>query len=283
MTNLDVARNGNTILLLGGNGKTGRRVSDRLAARNIPVRIGSRSANPAFDWLNRTTWEGALEDVAAVYITYYPDLAVPGAADTIGAFASLAVQNGVRRLVLLSGRGEEEAQNAERQLQASGADWTILRCAWFNQNFSENYLLDDILAGEMVLPVGGVREPFVDADDIADAAVAALTEDGHVAQLYELTGPRLLTFADAAREIGSARGKEVRFTEISAEDYAAGLRKAEMPEDLVWLLMELFTKVLDGRNEYVADGVQRALGRAPRDFSAYARKAATTGIWGGAK
>src|SRR5690606_19564687 len=177
----------------------------------------------------------------------------PGAADTIGAFASLAVQNGVRRLVLLSGRGEEEAQNSERQLQASGADWTILRCAWFNQNFSENYFLDDILAGEMVLPVGGVREPFVDADDIADAAVAALTEDGHVAQLYELTGPRLLTFADAAREIGSARGKEVRFTEISAEDYAAGLRKGEVPEDLVWLLMELFTKVLDGRNEYVAD------------------------------
>ncbi|RUU07958.1 NmrA family transcriptional regulator, partial [Mesorhizobium sp. M6A.T.Ca.TU.002.02.2.1] len=158
-------------LILGGTGKTGRRLADRLAAQGLPVRIGSRSGTPPFDWENDTTWEPALDGVGAVYISYYPDLAVPGAAEAVGAFSNLAVERGVRRLVLLSGRGETEAQRAEEMLKASGADWTILRCAWFAQNFSESFLLEPLLAGEVALPVGNVGEPFVDADDIADAAV----------------------------------------------------------------------------------------------------------------
>ncbi|TIM52808.1 MAG: NmrA family transcriptional regulator, partial [Mesorhizobium sp.] len=156
-------------LILGGTGKTGRRLADRLTAQGLPVRIGSRSGTPPFDWENTTGWEPALDGVGAVYISYYPDLAVPGAAEAVGAFARLAIERGVRRLVLLSGRGEPEAQRAEEMLKASGADWTILRCAWFSQNFSESFLLDPLLAGEVALPVGNVGEPFVDADDIADA------------------------------------------------------------------------------------------------------------------
>ncbi len=267
------------ILILGGTGKTGRRLADRLTARDLPVRIGSRSAIPAFDWENTATWGAALDGAGTVYISYYPDLAVPGAAETVGEFARLAMVSGVRRLVLLSGRGEPEAQRAEEMLKASGADWTILRCAWFAQNFSESFLLDPVLAGDVVLPVGNVGEPFVDADDIADAAMAALTQPGHEHQLYELTGPRLLTFAEASAEIGRAAGRKIRYAQISHAAFDAMLREQHVPAEFVGLLNELFTEVMDGRNSHLTDGVQRVLGRAPKDFTAYASETAATGVW----
>ena len=195
------------------------------------------------------------------------------------SFVDVAVARGVRRLVLLSGRGEEEAQHAEQVVQASGVDWTVLRSSWFSQNFSESYLLDPVLAGEVVLPAGDVAEPFIDADDIADVAVAALTEDGHAGQLYELTGPRLLTFAEAVAEIAEATGREIRYVQVAPEAYAAALAEQGVPAEYVWLLNYLFTTVLDGRNASLADGVQRALGREPRDFADYARETAATGVW----
>jgi len=267
------------ILILGGTGKTGRRLAERLTARGIPVRIGSRSAETRFDWEAPASWAPALEGVSAVYISYYPDIAVPGAAEVIGAFARLAVRHGVRRLVLLSGRGEHEAQRAEEMLRASGADWTILRCAWFSQNFSEGFLVEPLLAGEVALPVGPVGEPFVDVDDIADVAEAVLTQPGHVGQLYELTGPRLLSFTDAVAEIAKAAGRDIRFVRISHDEFTASVASHELPPEIVWLLDELFTQVLDGRNESLTDGVQRVLGRAPKDFSAYATETAASRIW----
>jgi uncharacterized protein YbjT (DUF2867 family) len=267
------------ILILGGTGKTGRRLAKRLTAHDLPVRIGSRSGTPRFDWEIPATWGPAMQGVSAVYISYYPDLAVPGAAEVIGTFAKLAVANGVTRLVLLSGRGETEAQRAEEMVKATGADWTILRCAWFSQNFSEGFLVESLAEGEVALPVGSVGEPFVDADDIADAAFAVLTEPGHVGQLYELTGPRLLSFADAVAEIGKAAGRDIRFVRISHEDFTAAVAAHDLLPEFAWLLNELFTEVLDGRNETLTDGVQRVLGRQPRDFSVYATETAATGVW----
>jgi len=270
-----------TTLVLGGTGKTGRRIAEQLAARKVPVRIGSRSATPAFDWDNRSSWAAALANVDAVYISYYPDLAAPGATDAVRAFSDLAVRSGVRRLVLLSGRGEQEAQRCEEIVKQSGVQWTVLRCSWFNQNFSENYLLEPILAGEVALPAPNVGEPFVDADDIADVAVAALTDDKHAGKLYELTGPRLLTFADAIAEIARASGREIRYVQVSMDDYVVALEQAQLPPQFVGLIKYLFTEVLDGRNAHLTDGVQRALGRAPRDFTEYARRAAASGAWKG--
>lgn len=274
-----ITRNTKPTLILGGTGKTGRRVAERLVARGLPVAIGSRSGETRFDWQEPATWAAALENVGAVYITYYPDLALPGAPEAIGAFAGLAVKSGVSRLILLSGRGEEEAQRSEEALKATGADWTILRCSWFCQNFSESFLLDSVLAGEVMLPGGDVTEPFIDAEDVADAVVAALTEDGHIGQLYELTGPRLLTFADAVAEIARASGRDIRYLDISDEAFTAALAPGGVPPEFVALLTELFTRILDGRNSFLTDGVQRALGRAPRDFRDYARETAATGIW----
>ena len=271
--------NTKTTLVLGGTGKTGHRVAEQLSARGLPVRVGSRSANPSFVWEERATWPAALAGVGAVYVSYYPDLAAPGATDAIRAFTDLAVRSGVLRLVLLSGRGEHEAQRCEEIVRSCGAKWTVLRCSWFNQNFSENYLLEPILAGEVALPAPNVGEPFVDADDIADVAVAALIDDKHIGQLYELTGPRLLTFADAIAEIAKASGREIRYVQVPMDDYVVALEQAQLPPDLVGLIEYLFTEVLDGRNAYVTDGVQRALGRAPRDFTEFARNATASGAW----
>ena len=267
-------------LVLGGTGKTGRRVAQRLMQRDCPVRIGSRSGEPSFDWENDATWAPVLREVGAVYITYYPDLAVPTAVDAVRSFADLAVKSGARRLVLLSGRGEEEAQRAEQALQDTDADWTIVRASWFAQNFSESFLLDAILAGEVALPAGSVKEPFIDAEDIADVATAALTDDRHIGQLYEVTGPRLLTFEEAVAEIGKASGRTLRYTQIPPEQYASLLKEHNVPADYIELVMYLFTTVLDGRNESLTDGVQLALGREPTDFADYVRQTAATGIWG---
>jgi uncharacterized protein YbjT (DUF2867 family) len=220
-----------------------------------------------------------LNGVGSVYVSYYPDLAVAGAIETVGAFARLAVNRGVPRLVLLAGRGEPETELTEQAVRQSGAELTILRSTWFSQNFSEDYLLDSVLAGEVALPAGDTPEPFVDADDIADVAVAALTGDGHVGQLYELTGPRLLTFAQAVDEIARATGREIRYVPVSIDEYAVQAASQGVPAEVVALLSYLFGEVLDGRNAHIEDGVQRALGREPRDFADYARNAAASGVW----
>ena len=266
-------------LVIGGTGKTGRRVVERLEARGLPVRVGSRSGEPPFDWEKQATWAPALDGVGAVYLTYYPDLAVPGAVEAVASFAQLAVQSDVPRLALLSGRGEPEAERAEQAVRDTGADLTILRSTWFNQNFSEDYMLEYVVSGEIRLPAGDVPTPFLDADDIADVAVAALTDDRHIGELYELTGPRSLTFAEVAAEIGAATGREVRYVAISPEEHAAEAVKQGLPPEVVDLLTYLFKEVVDGRNADTTDGVKRALGRDPKDFRDYARETAASGVW----
>jgi uncharacterized protein YbjT (DUF2867 family) len=270
----------NTTLVLGGTGKTGRRVVERLTERGLPVRVGSRSGSPPFDWEDDSTWAPALSGAVAVYLTYYPDLTVPGAVEATRSFAELALRSGVRRLVLLSGRGEPEAERAEQAVRDTGAELTILRSTWFMQNFSEGDWLEHVLSGEVPFPAGDTLEPFVDADDIADVAVAALTDDKHIGQLYELTGPRLLTFAEAVEEIAVATGREIRYVPVSIEEYAAGAAEQGMPGEVIEILTFLFGEVLDGRNAHLADGVQRALGRAPGDFADFARDVTANGIWG---
>ena len=267
------------ILVLGATGKTGRRVVQRLSDKGHAVRNGSRQSDPPFDWDDQSNWDAVLDGVAAVYISYAPDLAIPGATDAIRAFVERAVQQGVQRLVLLSGRGEEEAQECELIIQRPDIEWTVVRCSWFSQNFSEGEFLDMVLAGEIALPAGEVGEPFVDVDDIADVAVAALTKDGHSGQVYELTGPRLLTFAEAVGEIAEATGREIQYIQIPPEAFTAGVAEMGLPEDIAWLLTYLFSTVLDGRNATIEDGVQKALGREPRDFADFCRAAATSGVW----
>ncbi|MEM8950628.1 MAG: NAD(P)H-binding protein [Pseudomonadota bacterium] len=266
------------ILIIGATGKTGSRVATRLEAKGLPVRRGSRSAAIPFDWEAPETWPAALEGVASAYVTYFPDLAFPGAVDKVEALAAAAKSAGVSRLVLLSGRGEHHARLGEDVIRHSGVDFTLVRSAWFAQNFSEGYLRDPVLAGVLPMPGGDIQEPIIDIEDIADVVVAALTEDRHSGELYEVTGPRLMTFAQMAKMLSSATGRTIQHIPISFDDFHAGIAKAG--DDFV---ADVFTAIaretLDGRNAHVTDGVERALGRAPRDFSDFARSAARTGAW----
>lgn len=266
-------------LVLGGTGKTGRRVAERLQARGIDTRIASRSASPSFNWNDPHNWDEILEGVTAAYISFAPDLAIPGATDAIHRFVELAVSRGVKRLVLLSGRGELEAQACEQIVQATDVEWTIVRASWFMQNFSEGEFLEMVLDGAITLPATDVPEPFIDVNDIADVAVAALTEEGHAYEVYEVTGPRLMSFSEAAQEISAACGREVHFIQIPKADFNQAISNSGAPADIAWLLNYLFETVLDGRNASLSDGVQRALGREPAEFHDFAQRIAARGIW----
>ena len=266
------------ILVIGATGKTGSRVAAKLEAKSLPVRRGARNAAIPFDWEAPETWGPALNGVRAAYVTYFPDLAFPGAVEKLESLCETAKDAGVEHLVLLSGRGEHHARLGEEVVRNSGVDFTIVRSAWFAQNYSEGYLRDPILAGILPMPGGDIVEPIIDIDDIADVVVAALTEDGHKGELYEVTGPRLMTFADMAAELSSAIGRPIRHVPISFEDFRANI--AQAGGDFV---ADVFTAIaretLDGRNAHLTDGVMRALGRPPRDFSDFAQAAAGAGAW----
>ncbi len=265
-------------LVIGATGKTGRRVTERIRNAGLPVKAASRTGETHFEWNDQSTWAPALDGAGAAYITYFPDLAFPGAADTVEEFAKLAVAMNVKRLILLSGRGEEGARDAELRIEDSGADWTLVRAAFFNQNFSETFV-ESVRHGVLAMPGGDTTEPFLDAEDIADVVFAALLDDKHIGQLYELTGPRLLSLADAAAELGAAMGRDMQYVPITPAEYAADLAGHGLPAEVAMPIAELINEVLDGRNSYVTDGVERALGRRPRDFADYARAAAATGVW----
>ena len=267
------------ILVLGGTGKTGRKIAERLNKRGQAFRIGSRSATPSFDWEDSDTWADAIDGVDTVYITFQPDLAVPGAKEKIEKFTSQAVKSGVKKMVLLSGKGETEAERCEKIVMHSGVDWTIVRASWFNQNFSESFLLDPILAGHVALPKGDAPIPFVDTDDIADVVVEALLDDKHVGQTYELTGPRQLTFEQVTQEISHVVDREIVYQPITMDTYEEMLRQFHFPEDYVWLIMYLFEEVLVEKNAVVTQDVEKVLGRKARDFSEYAKETAESGIW----
>jgi len=267
------------ILIIGKNGKTGARVNQRLRAMGYTTRAVSRSSTPSFDWENPTTWRDAIEGTTTAYVTYQPDLAVPNAESTIKEFVKVAAESGLKHIVLLSGRGEDGAQRAEEVLKNSGLTWNIVRASWFFQNFSESFMLEGILAGELVLPAGETLEPFIDADDIAEVVVETLTNPKHRNKLYEVTGPRALTFAQCMEEISSALGRQVKYTQIPVDEYINALKEEGVTKDLQWLLNELFSVVFDGRNCNVMPGIEEALGRPATDFKTYIQKTIECGIW----
>jgi uncharacterized protein YbjT (DUF2867 family) len=268
------------ILVIGGTGKTGRKVASKLTEAGHKVRIGSRSVSPAFDWNNSETWTEAMQGMDKVYITFQPDLAVPGALMAIENLTKQAIRCGVKKLVLLSGKGEKEAELCEQVVIHSGLDYTIVRASWFNQNFSESFFLEPILEGFVALPQADVKVPYVDTDDIAEVAVAALISDEHNGKLYQLTGPRSLTFKDVINEISDVTGRDIAFTPIALPAYVSVMKQQGVPADFVWLIEYLFSEVLGNpSNSEITNDIEIVLGRKPKDFLDYVKETAATGIW----
>ena len=268
------------ILVLGGTGKTGRRVVSKLTeSGHKDIRIGSRLATPPFDWEKPETWAEALDGIDAVYITFQPDLAIPDAEDIMKNFTGQATKIGVKKMVLLSGRGEEVAKVCEKIVMNSSNTWTIVRASWFNQNFSESIFLGPIQAGHVALPRADALEPFTDADDISEVVVKALLTNEHSGKIYNLTGPRLLTFPQVIDEISKTIGRHIEFQSLSLEENVMMLRDYQLPEDQIWLINYLFTEVLDGRNASVTNDIEKVLGRKAKDISDYVKETAATGIW----
>ncbi len=270
------------ILIVGGQGKTGSRVQSRLQAVGIETICVSRSTEPAFDWTKPECWADVLTGIDAAYLTYHPDLSVPEAEGHIRQFCELAKEAGVQQITLLSGRGEAGATRAEEALKESGLSWNIVQASWFAQNFSEDFMLDQVLAGELIVPAGCAKEPFIDIDDLADVVVATLLEPGLKNRLFEVTGPECLSFAECMAEISTATGRTVSVIELPLDEYIDSLRSHGVPEYLTELLQDLFGQLFDGHNAFTADGIREALGRPATTFAEYARKTAQTGIWSAA-
>lgn len=273
-------KNQSNILVIGGTGKTGRKVANKLTKAGHKVRIGSRSALPSFDWNDSETWANALQGMDKVYITFQPDLAVPGALEAMEKLTKQAKHCHVKKLVLLSGKGEREAELCEQVVIHSGLDYTIVRASWFNQNFSESFFLEPILEGFVALPQAEVKVPYVDTDDIADVAVEALLHNKHSGKIYQLTGPRTLTFREVIQEISEATRRDIAFTPIALSAYTNVMKEQGVPADFIWLIEYLFTEVLGNpNNAEITNDIEHVLGRPPKDFSEFIRETINAGIW----
>ncbi|HEV7345379.1 MAG TPA: NmrA family transcriptional regulator [Devosia sp.] len=267
-----------THLIINSTGKVGSRVAARLLAQDVPHRGMSRRTETSFDWQDETTWPDALAGGTTAFLSFVPDLAAPGALELMTRFVEAARDAGLRKLVLLAGRGEVGAVAAENVVRDSGMAWTIVRAAWFNQNFNEGHLLDSVFDGHLYMPAGDRKEAFVDADDIAEVAAAALLEDRHDGQIYEVTGPELLSFGQVAERLAMAAGRPYRYVPVTLEQFHAGLLQT-LGQEWADLLTLIADETLDGRNAWLGDGVQRALGRQPRDFDTFLHHAAASGVW----
>jgi uncharacterized protein YbjT (DUF2867 family) len=265
------------ILVLGATGSTGRRVAALLRAAGHRVRAASRHGEVRFDWGDAGTWEPAVAGASRMYLMAPHELPVDP------AFVAHAVERGVEHIVLLSSRaieamGDERLLAAERTVRESGAAWTIVRPSWFNQNFDEGFFQPAIMAGEIAMPLGDLRQSFVDADDIAAVAAAALTEPGHAGQSYELTGPRALSFAEALGIIGRAAGREVRYLG-TAEAYVAAQEALGAAREDALAEVEAFAALRGLGDDVPTIAVRQVTGRDPKTFESYAADAAARGAW----
>jgi uncharacterized protein YbjT (DUF2867 family) len=267
------------IAVIGNTGKTGHRVVDRLQQQGRVVRPLGRSTHIPFDWDEPETWEPALRGVGRAYVTFAPDLALAGAPERVEALARVAAASGVGQIVLLSGRGEPEAELAEQKVTEVLPCTKIVRSSFFMQNFSEGAWAQDVQSGVVALPETSVREPFIDLDDLADIVVHALTERVPTPGLYEVTGPQLLTFAEAIEEIAQTSGRSVEYVPVPLDGFVKAANEGGVPAEIVDLLAYLFGEVMDGRNEHVTNTIESVLGRPARTIGAFAADASRAGVW----
>ena len=271
-------------LILGGSGKTGRRIASRLTSAGHTVHTAGRTSGDVhLDLDDPDTHRSAFDGIDAAYLLEPSLDAGDRNPPRMAALVDAAVAAGVSRLVLLSAPGADSETHplhtTEQAVRRSGLTWTVLRPGWFSQNFSEAFWLPSVRSGTLALPAGDRGVAFIDAEDIADVAVAALTEDRHAGQVYELTGPRALGFGEAAELIAAASGRPLRYVAVTPEAYQEQQIANGVPPEAAARMADLVARGSTGAFEGLTDGVEKALGRAPRRFEDFATAAAATGCW----
>lgn len=276
-----------TILVLGGTGKTGRRLADRLRAAGATVRTAARhGADVRFDWDDPATHDAALAGAEALYLVP-PTLRLDYAASA-GRLLDRAEAAGVGHVTFLSARGVENAP-PESPMRAVELDLlgrttvtrALVRPSWFMQNFSEGYFASSLLAEDAIdAPTGDGAEAFVHADDIAEVAAATLLDPAaHDGAAYALTGPEAITFAAIAERVSTVLGRPVVHRDLATPEWVAQTVAAGVPHDYAALLGMLLGLVRDGAGATLSDDVARVTGHAPRSFADYLADPATLAAW----
>lgn len=273
-----------TTLVLGGTGKTGTRVASRLTRRGLSVRTAARhGADVAFDWDDAATHRLAVEGIDRLYLV--PPVMRTQFAEQVSAFLDLAEAAGVRHVTYLSAYGIDLAppEVALRTVELDLMDrptltHSIIRPAWFMQNFSETFLKP--IDGAITVPSGDGGEAFVDVEDIAAVAAATLVEPAaHAGAEYAPTGPDTLTVSQAAGIIGRVTGQPIRHVDVDRQAWVEGVIASGVPAEYGEMLQMLTDTVASGLGSRPNDDIRAVTGRPPTRFVDFAQR--TAAAWAG--
>lgn len=260
-------------LVIGGTGTTGSRVARKLRDQGSPAWIASRRGNRdhvRFDWHDSATHRDALAGVDAVYL-----VAPIGEADPepiMTPFLERAVREGVGRAVLLSASavdpGTPGLGMVHNQVRDLFNEWAVLRPSWFMDNFTGDHLHAQAARkfGEIVSATGEGRVGFVAADDIADVAVAALTDPVPHNTDHIITGPEALSYDDVAAILGEVTGRPIRHRSVSTTELARRWTDRGMPPAFARLLTDLDAAIAAGAEDRTTPVVAEVTGHEPRLF-----------------
>jgi uncharacterized protein YbjT (DUF2867 family) len=275
-----------TVLIIGGTGTTASRLVQKLAQRDLSVHTAARhNADVHFDWTDPTTYGSALDGADRLYLMT-PVLDKSQLANLVGIFLDQTAAAGVQHVTLLSAYGMEAAppEVGPRAIELdllSRNQFThsIVRPAWFMQNFSEGHLVPR--DGFITVPTGDGTEAFVDVEDIAAVAAATLADPAaHAGAAYAPTGPEAMTVADAAHIIATATGLPIKHADIDRQAWIDANIAAGLPADYSGMLAMLTESIATGHGSQPNNDVERVTGTPATTFTDFAR--CTASQWVGA-
>ncbi|MGR3563777.1 MAG: ergot alkaloid biosynthesis protein [Heliomarina sp.] len=273
---------GERILVIGGKGKTGQRVVERLTAIGAELAVGTRtptgSRDRFFDWAD-TASVAAFEGCSAVYLVAPTDRT-----DHLYVMRPIlkrAVKRRGRRFVLLSSslldRGGPMIGGVHGWLADTAPEWAVLRPSWFMQNFSDGPHAHTVREENAIYSATGMaRVGFIDAEDIAAAAVACLTSTEPINDDRILTGPEALSYEDTARILSDVTGRTIRHIALSAAELSDRFEAQGLPDDYARMLASLDETNRTGVEDRTTEGALQLTGSAAGSFKSFAVRNAAT-------
>ncbi|OAQ39801.1 hypothetical protein A5893_09500 [Pedobacter psychrophilus] len=268
------------ILITGATGTIGKAVVKHLKAKNASFLIASRNPEEAaekfgsdinvvkFEFEDISTFENAVDGVSKVFLLGPPlryDLA-----DVLMPFLDFLKAKNILEVVYISALGAEKMGDTltfhtiiEEKLKADGFDYTILKPSFFSQNF-KNYEWENITQrGITYVTAGEGKVGFIDVDDIGLVASTVLTSTGHSKKIYELTGPELLSYQDAATLLSEVTGKQIVYPNPSIEEYTKALKAAGAPDFIAPYMTSVYSLISDHKVNFLTNNVETITGKKP--------------------